>query len=150
MGDVVLGQREELLEDAAMPEEQVTVAVTGERQNIILEVGADVLVNFNNFLREVSMLLPGGDPPDNLTITLTRQLLDESGMLVPGTTEELSPVEDRVSVSIDRVSGQYFVDIADARVSDSGVYTMEVCSERGRPEEVCVNASATVFVLDCE
>ena len=145
-----LGQREELLDVAAMPEEQVTVPVTEDRQNIILEVGADARVNFNNFVREVSMLLPGGDPPDNLTITLTRQLLDESGMLVPNTTEELSPVEDRVGVSIDRASGQYFVDVADARLDDSAVYTIEVCSQRETPQEVCLNATATVFVLDCE
>ena len=130
-GDVPLRQREELLETAAQPGEQVTVPVTDERQAIILEVGAEAVLSFNNFLLEASTLLPGGDPPDNLTISLSRQLLNQSGMLLPNTTEELSPVEGRVSVSIDRESGQYFVDIADTVVNDSGVYTMEVCSQRG-------------------
>lgn len=150
LGEVSLGQRQELLDVAAMPGEQVTVPVTEDMQTIIVELEAQALVSFNNFLREASVLLTGGDLPDNLTITLTRQLLDESGMLVPGGTEELSPVEGRVSVSIDRETGQYFVEIADARLEDSAVYTMEVCSLSGTPQEMCVNASVTVFVLDGE
>ena len=145
-----LGQREELLESAARPGEQVTVGVSGEMQTVILEAGARAVLNFNNFVREASMQFPEGDPAENLTVTVTRQLLDESGVAVPGPVEVLSPSEDRVSVSIDMEFEQYFVDIADAVVGDSGVYTIEVCSQTGTPDEVCFNASTRVFTLDCE
>ena len=147
LGEVVLDQREELLDVAAVPREQVTVPVTEERQTLILEEGAEAVLDFNQFLLEASTSLM---PADNLTVTLTRQLLDESGRIVPNTTEELSPVEGRVSVTLDRESGQYSVAIADAVVGDSAVYQMEVCSVSVRSEEVCVNATVTVFVLDCE
>lgn len=143
----MLGQREELLDVAAVPGEEVTVPVLEERQTLILEEGAQAVLDFNQFLLEASMRLT---PADNLTVTLTRQLLDESGMVVPDSTEELSPVEGRVSVTLDRESGQYFVSIADAVVGDSAVYEMEVCSVSVTSEEVCVNATVTVFVLDCE
>ena len=59
-------------------------------------------------------------------------------------------MEGRVSVSLDPESGQYFVDIEDARINDSAVYSMEVCSQSGGSGEVCVSAAVTVFVLDCE
>jgi hypothetical protein len=35
-------------------------------------------------------------------------------------------------------------------LNDSGVYTIEVCSQSVTAEEVCQSASATLFVLDCE
>ena len=146
IGEVVLGQREELLEVAALFGEQVTVAVTNQTQTLVLEVGAQALVSFNYFVREAPRLPPGGD----VRVTLTRQLVDQSGALLPDTVEELSPVEGRVSVTLDPESGQYFVDIEDARVNDSAVYSLEVCSESGALGEVCVSAPVTVFVLDCE
>ena len=79
LGEVVLGQREELLDVAAVPGEQVTVPVTEERQTLILEEGAEAVLDFNQFLLEASTSLM---PADNLTVTLTRQLLDESGRIV--------------------------------------------------------------------
>ena len=146
IGEVVLGQREELLEVAALPGEQVTVAVTNQMQTLVLEVGAQALVSFNHFVREAPGLPPGGD----VRVTLTRQLVDQSGALLPDMVEELLPMEGRVSVTLDPESSQYFVNIEDARVNDSAVYSLEVCSESGALVGVCVSAAVTVFVLDCE
>lgn len=143
----MLGQRGELLQNAARPGEQVAIGVLGEMQTAIVEAGAQVLVNFNHFFQEASGLLL---PAENLTVTISRQLLDESGMPLPGTVEELSPRDGRVSVSVGGDARQQFVNIASAVLNDSGVYTIEVCSQRGSPEEVCLSASVTLFVLDCE
>ena len=95
------------------------------------------------------MQFPGGDFAENFTITLTRRPIDGSGLPLPGPPKVLSPSEDRFSVSIDMESGQYFVDIADSVIGDSGVYSIEICSQKGA-DEGCIKASATVFVLDCE
>ena len=148
--DEPLGQREELLQYAAEPGERVTVGVAEGRQTAIVEAGAEALVNFNNFFREASQLLSSGDPQQQVTAIITRRPLDESGTPLAGEEEVLSPSQGRVSVSVDEVAQQYYVRIGDAAVTDSGVYTIEVCSQRGLPEEQCVNASATVFVLDSE
>ena len=145
-GDVVLGQIVELLLHAARPGERVTVGVLSEMQTAIVEAGAQVLINFNHFFREASGLLPAG----NVTVTITRQLLDESGDPRPGTEEVLPPSDGRVSVSVGGGDEQHFVDITDAVLSDSGVYTVEVCSQSGTPNEMCQSASVTLFVLDCE
>ena len=143
----MLGQRGELLQYAARPGEQVTIGVLEGMQTAIVEAGAQVVVNFNHFFQETSgLLLPAGD----LTVTISRQLLDESGRPLPGTVEELSPSDGRVSVSVGGDAGQHFVNIADAVLDDSGVYAIEVCSESGTPEEVCQRANVTLFVLDCE
>ena len=143
----MLGQRGELLQYAARPGEQVTIGVLEGMQTAIVEAGAQVVVNFNHFFQEASGLLL---PADDLTVTLSRQLLDESGRPLPGTVEELSPSDGRVSVSVGGDAGQHFVNIADAVLDDSGVYAIEVCSESGTPEEVCQRANVTLFVLDCE
>ena len=146
--DEPLGQREELLQYAALPGEQVTVGVTVGMQTVIVEAGAEVLVNFNYFFRNASQLLSAGDPEQQVTATIRRRALDKSGRPLPGEGEVLSPSQGRVSVTVDGVFEQYYVRIGDAAVTDSGVYTMEVCSQRGLPGEECVNASATLFVLD--
>ena len=142
--DVTLEQSADLLQYAALPEDQVTVGVVKDVQTVIVEAGAEVLLNFNHYFRLAPQLLSA----DNVTATITRQLLDESGRPLAETVEVLSPVEGRVSVSSGGEGEQHFVSIASARVNDSGVYTIEVCSERGLPEEVCVNVNATLFVLD--
>ena len=143
----MLGQRGELLQYAARPGEQVTIGVLEGMQTAIVEAGAQVVVNFNHFFQEASGLLL---PAEDLTVTLSRQLLDESGRPLQGTVEELSPSDGRVSVSVGGDAGQHFVNIADAVLDDSGVYTIEVCSEGGTPEELCQRANVTLFVLDCE
>ena len=143
----MLGQRGELLQYAARPGEQVTIGVLEGMQTAIVEAGAQVVVNFNHFFQETSGLLL---PAEDLTVTISRQLLDESGRPLPGTVEELSPSDGRVSVSVGGDAGQHFVNIADAGFDDSGVYTIEVCSESGTPEEVCQRANVTLFVLNCE
>lgn len=142
-----LGRRGELLQYSALPGEQVSVGVLAEMQTAIVEAGAQVLVNFNHFFQEASRLLL---PAENLRVTISRQLLDESGAPLPGTAEELSPSDGRVSVSVGGDAGQQFVRIAGAVLNDSGVYTIEVCSQSGTPSEVCQRASVTLFVLDCE
>lgn len=144
--DVTLEQSADLLQYAALPQDQVTVGVVTEVQTVIVEAGAEVLLNFNHYFRLASELLSA----DNVTVTITRQLLDQSGKPLPGTVEVLSPVEGRISVSAGGEAEQHFVSITSATVNDSGVYTIEVCSQRGLPEEVCESASATLFVLDCE
>ncbi len=144
-GEVRLGQREELLKYAALPGEQVTVGVTQGMQTAIVEAGASALVNFNSFFRQALLdLLPG---TDNVTTTITRLALDESGEPLTGDVVKLPPSQD---VSADSESQQYHVRIGDAALTDSGVYTIEVCYQKDLPGEVCVNASATVFVLDGE
>ena len=85
IGEVELGQREELLEVAALPGEQVTVPVTNQTQTLLLEVGARALLSFNHFVREAPALLPGGD----VRVSLSRQLVGQSGALLPDTVEEL-------------------------------------------------------------
>ena len=142
--DVTLEQSADLLQYAALPEDQVTVGVVTDVQTVIVEAGAEVLLNFNHYFRLAPQLLSA----DNVTATITRQLLDESGRPLAETVEVFSPVEGRVSVSSGGEAEQHFVSIASARVNDSGVYTIEVCSERGLPEEVCVNVNATLFVVD--
>ena len=147
--NVSLGQREELLRYAAVPGEQVTVAVTQGMQTAIVEAGAEPLLNFNHFFRQAFSLLSTGDPQQQITTTIRRQPLDESGSSLPGVEEEvLSPSQGRVEVSVDEASQQYFVRIAGASLQDNGVYTIEVCSQTDTPEETCLNASATLFVLD--
>lgn len=147
--DEALGQREELLQYAALPGERVTVGVTRGRQTAIVQAGAaEALVNFNRFFRDASRTLSMGDPQLQVTATIRRLPLGESGRPLPGEEEVLSPGQGRVSVSVDGVFQQYYVRIGDAAVTDSGVYTIEVCSQRGLPGEMCLNASATVFVLD--
>ena len=149
MRDEPLGQREELLRYAAIPGEKVTVGVTQEMQTAIVEAGAEAMVNFNSFFRQALELLPSADPQRQVTASIRRLALDLDGKPLTGEEEELSPSQGgRVSVSVDRELQQFYVRIGDAAVIDSGVYTMEVCSERDLPGEVCVNASATVFVLD--
>ena len=143
----MLGQRGELLQYAARPGEQVTIGVLEGMQTAIVEAGAQVVVNFNHFFQEASGLLL---PAEDLTVTLSRQMLNESGRPLPGTVEELSPSDGRVSVSVGGDAGQHFANIADAVLDDSGVYAIEVCSESGTPEEVCQRANVTLFVLDCE
>ena len=142
--DVMLGQRGELLQNAARPGEQVTIGVLEGMQTAIVEAGAQVLVNFNHFFQEASGLLL---PAENLSVTISRQLLDESGRPLPGTVEELSPSDGRVSVSVGGDAGKNFVNIADAVLDDIGVYSIEVCSES---DTVCQRANVTLFVLDCE
>ena len=124
-GNVTLGQRAELLEYAARSGEQATIGVLAERQTAIVEAGAQALINFNHFFLQALALLPAGD----LTVIITRQSLDsESGAPLPGTEEVLSPSQRRISVSVG-VEGQNFVSITDTMLSDSGVYTIEVCSQ---------------------
>ena len=115
---------------------------------MIVEAGAEPLINFNNFFREAFRALSTGDPQQQVTAIIRRQPLDQSGRLVPGGEEVLSPSQGRVSVFVDGVFQQYFVRVGDAAVIDSGVYTIEVCSERGLSGEACLNASATLFVLE--
>ena len=146
-GDVELGQIAELLLHAARPREEVTVGVLGEMQTAIVEAGARVLINFNHFFREASGLLPAG----GVTVTISRQLLDQtSGEPLPATEEVLLPSDGRVTVSAGGGDEQHFVDIRDAVLGDSGVYTAEVCSLSGTPDETCRSASVTLFVLDRE
>ena len=148
LGDVTLGQRGDLLQHAARPGEQVTVGVLEEEaQTAIVEAGAQIVLNFNHFWRQVSGRLPA----DQLTATLSRLLLNPStGAPLTGSEEELSPSEGRISVFVGGDGRQNFVNIADATLNDSGVYSMEVCSQRGTPEEVCERAEITLFVLDRE
>ena len=148
LGDVTLGQRGDLLQHAARPGEQVTVGVLEEEaQTAIVEAGAQIVLNFNHFWRQVSGRLPA----DQLTATLSRLLLNPStGAPLAGSEEELSPSEGRIGVFVGGDGRQNFVSIADATLNDSGVYFMEVCSQRGTPEEVCERAGITLFVLDRE
>ena len=107
------------------------------------------MINFNSFFRQALELLPAADPQRQVTASITRLALDLDGKPLTGEEEELSPSQGgRVSVSADGELQQFYVRIGDAAVTDSGVYTIEVCSERDIPGEVCVNASVTVFVLD--
>ena len=146
-GDVELGQIAELLLHAARPGEEVTVGILGEAQTAIVEAGAQVLINFNHFFREASGLLPAG----SVTVTISRQPLDQtSGEPLPGSEEVLLPSDGRVTVSAGGVHQQHFVDITDAVLGDSAVYTAEVCSLSGTPDETCRSASVTLFVLDRE
>ena len=143
-GNVTLGQRAELLEYAARLGEQATIGVLAGRQTAIVEAGSQALINFNYFFLQALGLLPAGD----LTVTITRQLLDsESGAPVPEREEVLSPSQGRTSVSVGGEGQQHFVSISNTMLSDSGVYTIEVCSQSGT---VCQEASATLFVLDCK
>ena len=149
--DEPLGQRAELLRYAALPGERVTVGVTQGMQTAIVESGAEPLLNFNYFFRQASRLLSTGDPQQQITATIRRQPLDESGKPLPGVEEEvLSPSQGRIEVSVDRASQQYYVRIAGASIQDNGVYRIEVCSQVGTPEEACLNANTTLFVLDGE
>ena len=141
--DEPLGQREELLRYAAVPGERVTVGVRNETQTVIVEAGAEALINFNNFFRQASQILSTGDPPEPLTTTIRVLPLDESGDPLPGEERELSPSQGRISVSVDSVLDQFYVRVEDAAVPDSGVYSIEVCSG-----EMCLSANATFFVLD--
>ena len=142
--EVALGQRGELLQQAARPGESVAVGVLEERQTAIVEAGARVLLNFNHFFRQATDVLLAG----NLSVAISRQLLDESGALLSGTREELSPAsQDRVTVS---AGGEAFVSIAGAVLNDSGVYTVEVCSQSSTSQEECREANVTLFVLDRE
>ena len=135
--DVMLGQRGELLQYAARPGEQVTIGILEGMQTAIVEAGAQVLVNFNHFFQEVSGLLL---PAEDLSVTISRLLLDESGRPLPGTVEELFPSDGRVSVSVGGDAGKNFVNIADAVLDDSGVYAIEVCSECARgPMSPCLS-----------
>ena len=144
---MALGQRGELLQQAAQPGESVAVGVLEERQTAIVEAGARVLLNFNHFFRQASELLPAG----NLSVAISRQLLDESGALLSGTREELSPAsQDRVTVSAGGEAQQHFVSTSGAVLNDSGVYTVEVCSQSSTSQEECREANVTLFVLDRE
>ncbi len=132
---------EDLLRYAALDGEQVTVGVTQGVQTAIVEAGASALVNFNSFFRQALELLP--PPQEQVTAAITKLALDEFRKPLTGIEEDLPPSQGRVSVS-----QQYYVRFEAAAVTDSGVYTIEVCSRRDLPGEVCVNASATVLVLD--
>ena len=147
--DVTLGQRGDLLQHAARPREQVTVGVLEEEtQTAIVEAGAQIVLNFNHFWTQVSGRLPADV---QLTATLSRLLLNPStGAPLAGSEEELSPSEGRISIFVGGDGQQNFVSIADATLNDSAVYSMEVCSQRGTPEEVCERAEITLFVLDRE
>ena len=138
---------EELLRYAALPGERVTVGVTQETQTAVVQVGAQPLLNFNHFFREASRNLSREEPPQQVTASIRRLPVDQFGNPLPGGEEVLPPSGGRVSVSVD---GQYYVRIGGAAASDSGVYTIEVCSQRGLPDQVCLNASATLLVLDGE
>ena len=144
---MTLGQRPELLQYAARPGERATIGVLTERQTAIVQAGARALINFNYFFRQALELLPAGD----LTVAITRQSLDsESGAPLPGTEEVLPPGQGRITVSVGGGDQQHFVSVADAMLGDSGVYTIEVCSQSGAPRVVCLEASTTLFVLDRE
>ena len=143
-----LGQREELLQYAASPGDTVTVGVEQGIQTVIVEAGAEVLINFNRFFRDAAENLSMGSPQLQVTAIIRRLPLNESGSPVMGGEEVLSPSQGRVSVSVDGVFQQYYVRIGDAALNDSGVYTIEVCFLRGFSGEICLNASAPVFVLE--
>ena len=150
-----LGQGEKELSGVAVSEgEQATIVVTGEIQTAIVETGARILLEFNGFFRNASSQIFIGVPLENISITLSLQRLNRSGMPIPGEMVILLPTMgtgNRVNVFVDRESEQYFVSIAGVTNFDSGVYTMELCHHRGLAEETCVNASSTLFVLDdCE
>ena len=150
-----LGQGEKELSGVAVSEgEQATIVVTGEIQTAIVETGARILLEFNGFFRNASSQIFIGVPLENISITLSLRRLDRSGRPIPGEPAVLLPTMgtgNRVIVSVDRESEQYFVSIGGVTSFDSGVYTMELCHHRGRAEETCVNASSTLFVLeDCK
>ena len=148
LGDVTLGQRGDLLQHAARPGEQVTVGVLQEEsQTAIVEAGAQIVLNFNYFWRQVSRRFPA----EQLIVTLRRLLLDPStGATLAGSEEELSPSKGRISVNVGGDGQQHFVSIADATLNDSGVYSIEVCSQSGTPDELCERSSITLFVLSRE
>ena len=146
LGDVTLDQRGDLLQHAACPGEQVTVGVLlEETQTAIVEAGGQIVLNFNYFWTLVSGRL------QPTSVTLRRLLLDPStGVTLVGSEEELSPIEGRISIFVGGDGNQHFVSIVDATLNDSGVYSIEACSQRGTPDEVCERANITLFVLDCE
>ena len=148
LDNVTLGQRRDLLQHAAHPGEQVTVGVLQEEtQTIIVESGAWIILNFNHFWRQASGQLPA----DQLIVTLSRLLLDPlTGSPLVGSEEELPPSEGRISVNIGGDGQQHFISITDAMLNDSGVYSIEVCSQKATPDELCERTNITLFVLECE
>ena len=154
-GDVDFVQNEDELRRVSVgEEEQATIVVTGGRQTAIAETGSTILLDFNGFLRNASEQMFVGVPLENISITLSLWRLDRSGMPIPGEPVVLLPTigtGNRVNVSVDRESEQYFVSIGGVTSFDSGVYIVELCHHRGMVEEICVDASSTLFVLeDCE
>ena len=154
-GDVDFVQNEDELRRVSVgEEEQATIVVTGGSQTAIAETGSTILLDFNGFLRNASEQMFVGVPLENISITLSLRRLDRSGRPIPGEPVVLLPTigtGNRVIVSVDRESEQYFVSIGGVTSFDSGVYIVELCHHRGMVEEICVDASSTLFVLeDCE
>ena len=154
-GDVDFGQGEDELRRVSVgEEEQATIVVTGGRQTAIAETGSRIVLDFNGFLHNASEQMFVGVPLENISITLSLRRLDRSGRPIPGEPVVLLPTTgtgNRVIVSVDRESEQYFVSIDGVTSFDSGVYIVELCHHRGMVEETCVDASSTLFVLeDCE
>ena len=154
-GDVDFGQNEDELRRVSVGEdEQATIVVIGGSQTAIAETGSTIVLDFNGFLLNESKEMFIGVPLENISITLSLRRLDRSGRPVPGEPVVLLPTigtGNRVNVSVDRESEQYFVSIGGVTSFDSGVYTVELCHHRGLAEETCVDASSTLFVLeDCE
>ena len=154
-GDVDFGQnKDELRRVSVGEEEQATIVVIGGRQTAIVETGSRIVLDFNGFLRNASEQMFVGVPLKNISITVSLQRLDRSGRPVPGEPVVLLPTigtGNRVIVSVDRESEQYFVSIGGVTRFDSGVYIVELCHHKGMVEETCVDANSTLFVLeDCE
>ncbi len=145
----MFGNRDDLLEHAGDKGEMVVVVVSSGMQTAVVEMEAQVLLHFNSILRNVSGEVFPDTPLQNLTIRLYRQVVDEFGTVLPE-RRVLTPTSssgNRINVSTD---DEYFISIGNATLEDRGVYIIEICQEGVPPMEVCVNASATLFVLDGE
>ena len=139
-----------MLDHAGGRGEMVAVIVSSGMQTAVVEMGAQVLLNFNSIRRNVSGGIFPDTPLESLTIRLYRQMLDGFGNALPERTvlTPTSSSDNRINVTVDDIVEQYFISIGNATVEDNGVYTIEICQEGVPPMEVCVNASATLFVPD--
>ena len=148
IGEVELGQTQELMDAAARDGEYVVAFVSNDRQTAAVAGGAAIRLDWSRWVDEVL-----GESADNATYTLRRTKLNESGSPIGGAVE-FEGIVDEITVNFDPEAEEYYVDIthvisaAGARDPDRDIYELEACVANANGSETCYRPSITVFALN--
>ena len=149
IGDVILGQRPELLEVAAQPFSNVSAFVTDKEQTAVVGQSSRIRLDWYRWVRETL-----GNSSTLANYTVYQTYLDKAGNVVgPRQIVSSGLLFSRITLKTDPATNEFYVDIQDVLVvqgaedADRAIYELEACVPQMDGSAQCSSSDITVYAI---